>query len=768
MKKNEVKKEEITMTTIKKNNGNQKPIIPINYNGLIDDFFRTKKYEEKYIKPFIKKINAEYTIPEFRIELRDLGDQLLKRFKDVPKLFLEVIKERLFEMVRYDLETKEILENLNIKEDDLHVIPDSIEKENLIPRIEDLTINKTNFLDHFSISEGRYMTKGIDRFTRFNKIKYRCSSCGKEWDEHYRNNIDEKIKKPKECMKKICKNTDLEVIDSEPFEVGFFMIDNLDFNKSGNYVDCYIINNIDYFIEKIETINLGEEVEVLGILRTNYSDLITRKESQKFDYYIEVFDIKPKKLKSFNKAIIEKLEEKLQNINSYFEKLIDAIHPLTYFLDMYYPIKLLHVMSFITGGSWNHKDKIRDTINCLIAGAKSTYKSSISRNLESIVGKRHYRVHEVNKEMTKAGLIGTTQRDSNKLSPTIRYGLLLLYSNGTLVFDEAQKIQEDILDVLRCLEKGDIGAIQDAIFTGDVKESVVLSQNFVINNDGSFNGYAGDLFKNLGWKDKNCESRLERFDLLYIIPVPDTFIKIRTLGNEEKISKDTLLEEIAQDLELEDYDFPKGIKSIRNKIEYLLYQYFHKTKELYRKINLLEEYKDALRNLYKKVLSDKKDRFKTDTDVNIRSLNICYKVLKCLSSLRFFKKVENTSFNYFKKKVMKFVIPFRESKLIETIHIDMDKIFQDTFGSFEQDEITAKEIIDEIRAYIKRTYYNDKSDEVFEKEIKDYLGSDYNLRGNYEFKKLLTNNEAWLKESDFYIESERGKGKTTTIKKIQD
>jgi hypothetical protein len=770
---------------IEEDNGNIKEIQksgkPIRYKEIWELFFRTHKNEEKYIKPTIKHItsgNFNFVSPLI-LELRDLPEVLIKRFKKDPEKFINGAQKALYERLLFDMDVKEILELFQISPKDIHIIPDSIGFESLTPKITDLTLNKTRFKRILCCFEGRYMTIGLDKSIGFNTIEYWCPVCGHTFEKLYKNNVDEKIKGPNFCITPRCKNkTDFERRDSNTFEIGFFRIDDIDFKRSGNYLDCYILNNIDGFIEKIKNINIGEEVEVLGILRVNFSDLKTKKEKQRFEYWLEVFDIRPKKTKFLNKSIIKQLKIKLEKDNSYFEKLIDAIHPLTYYIDIYYPIKLLSVMSFITGGSWNDKDNIRDTLNSVIAGPKSTYKSSINRQMENIIGKRHIIVYEVNKKMTPAGLIGTTQRDSNRVMPIVRYGVLVLYSNGTIVFDEAQKIQAYILDILRCLEKGNVGGLQDALFDGPARSSLILSQNCTINSDGSFKPEGKTkseedekktpkevLFDNLGWLSSNSESRLERFDLLYIIPVPDTFVKLRTLENEEKISKDILLEDIANDLELDFYDFPKEIITIRTKIEYLLFHYLHKAKEAYREINLSEDNKDKLRNLYRNALISKEDRFKTDTDVNIRSLNICYKVLKGLSSLRFMEKVENTSFNYFRKKCMKFIIPFRDSELIETRQIDMNKIFKDIFLEMNQVEVNIKDFIDEIKGYIKRTYYNDKSDDVFGEEIKDYIGLAYNLRENYYFDKLLKNNEKWLNDQNYFKESGQGKGKHTVIKK---
>ena len=115
---------------------------------------------------------------------------------------------------------------------------------------------------------------------------------------------------------------------------------------------------------------------------------------------------------------------------------------------------------------------------------------------------------------------------------------------------------------------------------------------------------------------------------------------------------------------------------------------------------------------------------------------------------------------------MKLIIPFRGSLLIETKSINMDEIFKDTLRNIAKDEIKTKELVDEIRKYIRRIHYNDKSEAVFLEEIEDYIGSEYVLRDNYKFKKILKNNEGWLKTKDYYIEyGGKGKGDITTIKK---
>ncbi|MBA7492946.1 hypothetical protein ES702_03499 [subsurface metagenome] len=749
----------------------QEPTEPIRYKRIIEDFFRTSKFEKKYIKPLIDRIlsgDLVNYIPELRLELKDLGNEFIKLFRKDPDAFILYIKEGLYDRLSFEPDVQELFKIYEKESKDLHIIPDAIDCENLIPKIIDLTKNRTKFKNLFTIFEGRYLSSGISKRLGFNSITFRCTTCISEFQKFYLNNIDDTIKSPEYCIKPKCKNRDFEKIGSDSFEIGYFTIDDLDFKRSGNELSCIILNNIDYFIEKAKTINLGEDVEVLGILRVSYFDLKSRSgKKQKFEYYIEVFDIKPKKTKSFDEGIIKTLENKLKANPSYFEKLIDSIHPLTYLIDIYFPTKLLNIMSYTTGGSWNEKAHIRDTLNSIIMGPPSTYKSKIEESIEYIIGVRHFLVFECNDKMTSAGLIGTTQRDPDKTTPTVRYGILPLYSDGTIVFDEAHKMPLMITDLLRCLEKGNTGGLQDAtLFQGPVRESIVMSQNCVISKDGSFKGDES-IFKNMGWDDKNSRSRLERFDLLYIIPIPDTFIKIRTLDNEKSLSMGMLLDEIDNDLELDDYDFPKSTNTIESKIQYLLYNYLHKAKEIYRGFHLLEEDKEPLRKIYREALLDKKDQFKTDTDINMRSLNICYKALKSLSALRFSKKVDKSIFNYFKQKCMKLIIPFRDSLLIETKSMNMDEIFKDTFRNIVKDEITIKEFISEVRKYMKRIYYNDKSEAVFKEEIEDYIGCGDTLKDNYKFKKLLKNNEGWLKTKDYLIDyGGKGKGSVSTIKNI--
>ncbi|MFW9951054.1 MAG: hypothetical protein ACFFKA_13130, partial [Candidatus Thorarchaeota archaeon] len=382
---------------------------PMRYPTIVEDFFRNPDYERKYIKPLIKTIISEGLanyIPELRLDISDLDLKLIDLFRKDALLFLEYVREGLYNRLIFEVDIKEVFSLLGIGPEDMNIIPNTKDFENLIPNITNLSKNLTRYKGQFVYFNCRYMNIGIDKIIGFNWINYRCPVCLSEFQKFYKNNIDTRIRKPDHCIKAKCHNKDFEIVDSDSFEIGNFLIEDLDIKKR-EFISCYILRNIDYFYEKVKSINLNEEIELLGILQINYSDLVTRKETQKFEYYIEVYDINPKKIKCLDNTIIEALKKNLENDPTYFEKLIDATHSLTYLIDIYFPIKFLNASSFITGGSWNKENNIRDTLNIMNLGPKATFKSSISRSLEKIVGKREYLVHEVDKEMTKAGLIGT-------------------------------------------------------------------------------------------------------------------------------------------------------------------------------------------------------------------------------------------------------------------------------------------------------------------------------------------------------------------------
>ena len=155
--------------------------------------------------------------------------------------------------------------------------------------------------------------------------------------------------------KRNCGSKEFEALSYETYEIGRFMIGDLNKTDSVLYRKGFIFRNLAYFRRKVREISIGEEVEVVGILKVD---------SSKFnigipDYFIDVMDIKPIKEKETDVQICEIIKDKICHDYFYFEKLIDSIHPLTYGINLYFPIKFLYSLAYLTGGSWNNNSNIR-------------------------------------------------------------------------------------------------------------------------------------------------------------------------------------------------------------------------------------------------------------------------------------------------------------------------------------------------------------------------------------------------------------------------
>lgn len=163
--------------------------------------------------------------------------------------------------------------------------------------------------------------------------------------------------------------------------------------------------------------------------------------------------------------------------------------------------------------------------------------------------------------------------------------------------------------------------------------------------------------------------------------------------------------------------------------------------------------------------------FESDTSISIRALNICYKLHKGLASLRLDENVNQQDYAYFRQYCLKLIIPFKDSQLIETKIVDINKIFRKVIEKLvfepELEEFEINKIYEHIKIYIKNTYYSDETGETFEEEFLNYLGNSNNL-GNYKFRKLFIHNAQWLSENYYSLVSQRGKGNISILRKRDD
>jgi hypothetical protein len=644
--------------------------------------------------------------------------------------------------------------------------------------VVDFAQDLTPYLDRYCIFHGK-LANILTKKNRLLEVEYICGSCGSEFEMFNVNIRCEKKLKPQSCINSRCKNRYFEESDikrSKVVEHGFFQLADLEIRHYFSMVQCRIFRNISYFDERMDLMHMNEDVRVIGILRVDAGVLFESGSIKKknFPYYIEVIDVKSDREHKIDPEIVKTLKEKLNKHPNYREMLIDAIFPFTWMIDLFLPPKLSLAMSYISGGSWNESINIRDSLNSIIGGGGSTFKSSVARNFKHILRDNEVLLHE-NRKITVAGLVGTTSRNSEGTTE-IKFGVLPKYSNGMIVFDEAQELDFDVLTILRCLEKGSVGGIQDALdFDAPAFESVVLVQNFMMEMDGYYNHH-GTLFQNLNWDKQNAKTLLDRFDLFCNIPKPDKHTQLWIAENERKQSKEELVKEIAQYLELDDYMIPSYIKGIRKRIYYVLQNYFLKAKELYRNAEVKQEFQEYIREFYEQAIRSGLDISNDGIDITQRSKNTCYRVLKALACLRLDNGVSEWDFDYFKLRAVNLITVFRNSKYFQKEFIDLDLIFMKTISDmfeFKQNPIAIEDHISYMREYILRNTFKFTLDEKeipedFEglQKLEKILPSESSLNKNYSYRKLLLTNKEKMLE-DYGIEIMRIKKKTHYVKRLR-
>lgn len=739
-----------------KDQTNPKPSIPTNWNQKLEDLFISEKIR-KVFDIYKQRIENQMYLSEFIIRITDIDDDgiidlLLGDFDKCYLLFQEYLFNRLKNEL--DRDTRKILDDKRFEE--LHLIIDIEELDLKNREIYDLSIDLTPYLRRLCIFHGKFLNQQIERKIRFLELTYRCSVCGSEWTITNNFRCDRNMK-PTGCIKSKCKNRffdESDVIDKKEIEHGYFTLGDPDIKRFNSNLDCRIFRDISYFYQKASIMNFNEEIRVIGVLRTDHSAIFERGSAKlrNYTYYIEVLDIISDRENKIDEGVIKVLREKLNTRPKYREILIDSLFPFTWMVDVFLPPKICLVLSYISGGSWNEVHNYRDTINTIIGGGGSTFKSSLARNIVSILRDNDVLYHE-NKKITQAGLIGTTTRNSDgKIE--VKFGVLPSYSNGTIIFDEAQELNYDVLSALRCVEKGDVGGIQDSVaFFAPARESIVLIQNFRVKNDGYYDAYH-TLFENLSWKEENAKSLLERFDLFCNIDRPDKYVQLWIAENEKKQSDNSLFNEIYESLEMDDYSIPNTIKDKMKQAGYVLRNFLLKAKQIYRNSDIKEEFKDLIREVYIQAIKSGVDVSDDGVDITQRSKNSCYKVLKGLASLRLNSEVNEGDFDYFKLRGINLITSFRNTKLFSKELVDLNAVFVQTLTDLfekQSNPISIEDHIEYMRSYLKRTIFTvslDREDLKQNKKtldkVNELIPETTNLGKNYAYRKLLKANREKL------------------------
>lgn len=748
-----------------------KPSRPINHVYKFSDLLIVPEIIDKYVKPFKQKIEINHEIPEFYFRLEDLSyNELFDLFREDLDKFLDNFREALFQNLENDPFVGEILKGENLESKELHIILDSNNN------FKFLTLELKNFSENWSKYTNKlikiqvsYMTINLDDKDKpyHKSITYYCSDHMNKFDKVYPYGIImDSFVKPIGCFNKKCKNKNLVPVKYNSYEVGSFNIGELDFKETRQYRRCWIFRNIDYFLKKIENIDIGEEVEILGIIRLNATKL--GKRADRPEYYIDVMDLNPIKTKKIDEGIIEIIKQKINKDPSYIEKLIDSVHPITFQMENFYPSKHFCGCSIITGGSWVSVPSKKDSLDLLLGGAKGTMKSSIEKEYVRKMG-NIYRIEVPKQGFTHAGLFGTTDRNARDGTPEVIYGPLTLHSDTTVILDEFQNTPINIReDVIRHKEAGFYPIVQDKTSINcNYKASLILSQNFIGPKGSYDHSESKDLFDNLFWPKKtNEESLLDRIDLFLKVPRKDTFTQNKILRNITYM--DDVLEKVSLVLELDDFIFPENIKTIQEKLDYIHFNYFNKCKLTYRKAKL-GRFEELLLGFFETMVRESSKQNMFDNDAfEARTLGTCGRLLRVFASLRLDECVNDSDYEMFNHSTQ-YILAFRDCEFIEKMNIDLTKSFREMFDheiiGYDINKIDIREIFDRMKAYLQRNYFNNLIPEKREQELNFYLGIERNMSNN-NLKKLLNNNELWLESKGYkIIPAGKGRGHITSIER---
>ena len=699
---------------------------PIRYKKIIEDFFRTSKYEKKYINPLINRIlsgDLVNHIPELRVELKDLDNKLIERFRKEPGKFINNFKVGLYDRLSFDPDVKELFKLFEVKSEDLHIIPNAIDIENLIPEINDFSKDLKDYRGKICNYIGRYMNIGLDRSNEFSKMVFECQLCEEEFETipNYRK-TREKYRTPNFCINPRCKGRknkyDFRLIEEkcETFEIRKFNIGDIDINKEIEEKRCIIRENISYFIEKARMMNLNEEIEVLGILRIDTADVYSNRDDPEILYYIEVLDVKPRESKIIDEKIVKELHNQLEKDPLYCNEIIDSIHPYSKGIYDYFPAKLLMSLSFITCDSWDENENKRNSLNNIIGGHKGSLKTRIGKAFQEILGQNMFGII-YGSNTTAKGLIPTAQRNNNEKNLVKRYGALAYYHKKTLLIDESQYLKEDALECLKYLDDGNITrALDGTVINAPAKESVILSLNYKTENEAY--DYSMPLIKNIGFPEDQL-SILDRFDLHYAVP------RLKKRINRVLFRRNF-----------------KPIDNIESKER--IYNYLFEAKRLYSEgIIITQDLIDVIEKLNNLFFQEKKP----GEIITPREAIIITKIVKGISALRLKKEVDDSDIEYLKKHLINTIIPFQENDLLFEIRVfDINEIFRKTFVLLSElhTEIPISDHIDFIRDFLESHYfhYHDPviKDPAITNKINEYMSSKTD-QSNRKYRTLLENLE---------------------------
>lgn len=710
------------------------PSIPIDWAlKFVNAIYHKLKIGELITKTLIAS-SKDYIV--IRIDFQKVGKfleetEFLSRirtlFRKEPKNTELNIKEWI--VSKYNQSLLEDDKKYTIEIRDLHIIYEDIEYFLSLVRFDDFQKDLSRYVSKFIVLQGYFADFKLQKEVYYEEIVYECLSCGTSQPIR-QDNYSEQIY-PDVCMNPKCKNRTKKLFrevqeESEIRELRLFDLEG----DNQNVIRCIILSGCEYFDEyiNVNNIKLRQLIDVSGIL------WIYKKSDNEKDYVIEVNDIRPAtETYKIDNKIVKEIKKELKKDDSYCDKLIDSIFPLTEGIYDFFPGKLLIIASIVTSDSWDYDNQIRGSLNGIIGGPRATFKSTTLRSIQSIIGNNNYgRI--TGKNATEKGLIPTAQRNSKEKNLVKRYGAYSYYNKRTLAIDEAQYLSSEARETLKCFEDGMINrALDGTEINAEVKGSILLCLNF--NTANECYDYEKTLYENIYFPEDQ-KSILDRFDLIHAIPIQSNLVNKIIYKRDSGGKNETVI------------------------TKNYIYNFLVEAKRLYSEgIKISQDLGGLLEDLYNNFLI-----LNSDNKLSLRDSNILKRTLKFIASIRLKEQADNSDLIYLRKHLINTIIPFRDNKFLsENRIIDMNEIFKITFKYLSElhQEISIKEHIKTIRSFLGKHYFshNTEIDKIFlgkSSEIEDVINPDIdnympnkdNLE-NYKYRKLIGDNDEILK----FIES---------------
>jgi len=690
---------------------------------IIGDFFDSNmKYVEKLGKQILDHNEAYPYIQLKLVDIMVFNERLYRYIKKDTESAIEDICEILLNKSKLNNEVNEFLKKIEIcKFEEINLSFDLEEIREDIPLYDNFSLGTKAYVGKLTRVIARFLDLKIYRENVATLITYQCLVCKTDFEMIQFKGRKGKYKVPRFCINPRCKAKsygDFRVKKIEEYhEMGTFRIGEIDFSKQ-NEKDCYTFHSFDYFSKKAQEINLNDIIEIVGIIKFDYSEVGTRKEDQKIYEFVKVIDFNPIELKTTDPDIIKNLYQSFNEDQNYHHQILDSIHPLTKGIYTFQIFKLLNLLSIISSDSWDTIIKNRCSINFITGSIPSLFKGSIVSEFRGILGANN--VGRISgQDNTPKAFIPTSQRgkDSNF---QIRYGAFAYNNKKFLVVDECQYMlgSRELRQPIKYLEDGYIDRGSDGtVLHAEAKLSVGFLMNYINEEQNEGYDYNTTLRENLCGIE---ESTLQRIDLHYTIPnlpvqIMDVLERRMFRKNDGDINVDVVYNYINEAKRI--FPMQKIPKSMENKlIEY---------------IKLLRTIRGINRQ-------------------NIREFRTLVRLICGISAIRLKTEVDESDLEYLQKHLVNLMIPFFEYNKIRELkakQIDMNEVYQNTIKLL----IEIREIIPiHVHISVIRHFLEDHcfpypdspiKDPVVTAKINEYMPSETGLNKNQKYRTLIENKE---------------------------